>query len=41
MPPPRRRRERITGRRVASFMSQVDPLRGVGVEVFVLVPEPA
>jgi uncharacterized protein YbcI len=31
--------ERITGRRVASFMSQVDPLNGVGVEVFVLEPE--
>lgn len=30
--------ERITGRRVASFMSQVDPLNGVGVEVFVLEP---
>jgi uncharacterized protein YbcI len=32
--------ERITGRRVISFMSQVDPIRGVGVEVFVLEPEP-
>jgi uncharacterized protein YbcI len=31
--------ERITGRRVASFMSQVDPLNGVGIEVFVLEPE--
>ena len=31
--------ERITGRRVISFMSQVDPIRGV--EVFVLEPEPA
>src|SRR5829696_9673354 len=33
--------ERITGRRVISFMSQVDPIRGVGVEVFVLEPAPA
>jgi uncharacterized protein YbcI len=32
--------ERLTGRRVHSFMSQVDPVRGVGVEVFVLEPEP-
>ena len=32
--------ERLTGRRVHSFMSQVDPARGVGVEVFVLEPEP-
>jgi uncharacterized protein YbcI len=31
--------ERLTGRRVHSFMSQVDPVRGVGVEVFVLEPE--
>jgi len=30
--------ERITGRRVASFMSQVDPVNGMGVEVFVLEP---
>jgi uncharacterized protein YbcI len=30
--------ERLTGRRVHSFMSQVDPSRGVGVEVFVLEP---
>jgi len=30
--------ERITGRRVASFMSQVDPVNGMGVEVFVLDP---
>jgi uncharacterized protein YbcI len=30
--------ERLTGRRVHSFMSQVDPLRGLGVEVFVLEP---
>ena len=33
--------ERLTGRRVISFMSQVDPLRGYGVEVFVLEPAPA
>ena len=32
--------ERLTGRRVHSFMSQVDPIRGLGVEVFVLEPEP-
>src|SRR5215207_11780946 len=31
--------ERITGRRVASFMSQVDPHNGFGVEVFVLEPD--
>jgi uncharacterized protein YbcI len=30
--------ERLTGRRVQSFMSQVDPLNGLGVEVFVLEP---
>jgi uncharacterized protein YbcI len=30
--------ERLTGRRVQSFMSQVDPENGVGVEVFVLEP---
>jgi uncharacterized protein YbcI len=30
--------ERLTGRRVLSFMSQVDPLKGLGVEVFVLEP---
>ena len=30
--------ERLTGRRVQSFMSQVDPLRGLGIEVFVLEP---
>jgi uncharacterized protein YbcI len=30
--------ERLTGRRVASFMSQVDPANGLGVEVFVLEP---
>jgi uncharacterized protein YbcI len=31
--------ERITGRRVSSFMSQVDPHNGVGIEVFVLEPD--
>jgi uncharacterized protein YbcI len=30
--------EEITGRRVHSFMSQVDPANGLGVEVFVLEP---
>ena len=30
--------ERLTGRRVHSFMSQVDPANGLGVEVFVLRP---
>jgi uncharacterized protein YbcI len=30
--------ERLTGRTVHSFMSQVDPVNGLGVEVFVLVP---
>ena len=30
--------ENLTGRRVHSFMSQVDPANGVGVEVFVLDP---
>jgi uncharacterized protein YbcI len=30
--------ERLTGRRVLSFMSQVDPGNGLGVEVFVLEP---
>jgi uncharacterized protein YbcI len=30
--------ERLTGRRVDSVMSQVDPDRGLGVEVFVLEP---
>jgi uncharacterized protein YbcI len=30
--------ERLTGRRVLSFMSQVDPRNGLGVEVFVLEP---
>jgi uncharacterized protein YbcI len=30
--------ERLTGRRVHSFMSQVDPENGLGVEVFVLEP---
>jgi len=30
--------EQLTGRRVHSFMSQVDPANGLGVEVFVLEP---
>jgi len=30
--------EELTGRRVRSFMSQVDPIGGLGVEVFVLEP---
>src|SRR5215213_3485905 len=30
--------ERLTGRRVQSFMSQVDPVSGLGVEVFLLEP---
>jgi uncharacterized protein YbcI len=30
--------ERLTGRRVLSFMSQVDPERGLGVELFLLQP---
>jgi uncharacterized protein YbcI len=30
--------EQLTGRRVDSFMSQIDPARGVGAEVFVLEP---
>jgi uncharacterized protein YbcI len=30
--------ERLTGRRVESFMSQVDPEKGLGVEIFVLEP---
>ncbi|HZH24180.1 MAG TPA: DUF2294 domain-containing protein [Solirubrobacteraceae bacterium] len=30
--------EQLTGRRVHSFMSQVDPANGLGVEVFVLQP---
>ena len=30
--------ERLTGRRVHSFMSQIDPIRGLSVEVFVLEP---
>jgi uncharacterized protein YbcI len=30
--------ERLTGRRVLSIMSQVDPANGLGVEVFVLEP---
>jgi uncharacterized protein YbcI len=33
--------EDLTGRRVESFMSQVDPASGMGIEVFVLVPEAA
>ena len=31
--------ERLTGRRVHSFMSQVDPANGLGVEVFLLEPQ--
>ena len=30
--------ERLTGRRVQSFLSQVDPANGLSVEVFVLEP---
>jgi len=30
--------EELTGRQVRSFMSQVDPVGGLGVEVFVLEP---
>jgi uncharacterized protein YbcI len=30
--------ERLTGRRVHSFMSQIDPQNGLGVEVFLLEP---
>jgi uncharacterized protein YbcI len=30
--------ERLTGRRVYSFLSQIDPVNGLGVEVFVLEP---
>jgi uncharacterized protein YbcI len=30
--------ERLTGRSVQSFLSQVDPVNGLGVEVFVLEP---
>jgi uncharacterized protein YbcI len=30
--------ERLTGRRVHSFMSQIDPDNGLGVEIFVLEP---
>jgi uncharacterized protein YbcI len=30
--------ERLTGRKVRSFMSQVDPVQGYGVETFVLEP---
>jgi len=31
--------EEVTGRRVRSFMSQVDPASGYGVEVFILEPD--
>ena len=31
--------EEVTGRRVRSFMSQVDPASGYGVEVFILDPD--
>jgi uncharacterized protein YbcI len=31
--------ERLTGRRVESFMSQIDPASGLGVEIFVLEPD--
>jgi len=31
--------ERLTGRQVESFMSQVDPATGLGVEVFVLASD--
>ena len=30
--------EQLTGRRVLSFMSQVDPANGLGVEIFLLEP---
>jgi uncharacterized protein YbcI len=30
--------ERLTGRRVLSFMSQIDPAHGLGVEIFLLEP---
>ena len=30
--------ERLTGRRVHSFMSQIDPEHGLGIEVFLLEP---
>ena len=30
--------EQLTGRRVRSFMSQIDPPTGYGVEVFILEP---
>jgi len=30
--------EEITGRRVRSFMSQIDPTSGYGIEVFILEP---
>src|SRR3954451_8905825 len=32
--------EELTGRQVESFMSQVDPASGLGVEVFVLASDP-
>jgi uncharacterized protein YbcI len=32
--------ERITGRRVLSQESTVDPVQGVGYEIFLLAPEP-
>jgi uncharacterized protein YbcI len=31
--------ERLTGRRVESFMSQIDPATGIGVEIFLLEPD--
>lgn len=31
--------ERLTGRRVASFMSQIDPSHDIAVEVFLLEPQ--
>lgn len=33
--------ERLTGRRVEAFLSQIDPVRGIGVEVFVLASDAA
>jgi uncharacterized protein YbcI len=33
--------EELTGGHVESFMSQVDPASGMGIEVFVLMPTPA
>jgi uncharacterized protein YbcI len=32
--------EELTGRRVESYMSQIDPETGMGIEAFILVPEP-